>query len=369
MGGPPISRGGSPGCRAGEGVVDVPEADTSSSGGSSGRTGMSASVPESPMTDHRAVARVSALCPLEDMGVLSFQGADAVRFLQGQLSNDLAALAPGEILRAGLHNPQGRTIALLWLAAARSGTAHTGARAGADADAGDEILALLPRELAGSVLAQLRRYVLRAKVTILDQSAHWRIAGVLLDPLGGTHAASGAELPAQCWRLDARRAVLLQPADEAWPAAPRLERAQWRALDIAEGEPQVYAATSAQFVAQMLNLDCIDAISFTKGCYTGQEVIARAHYRGRVKRRMQRFETDDAVELAPGGSGRLSDGRAFRVVEAVRRAGGGSEFLAVATLPGTARDADADADAERPGAAAAPAVHARALPLPYELPE
>ncbi len=68
-------------------------------------------------------------------------------------------------------------------------------------------------------------------------------------------------------------------------------------------------ATSGSFVAQMLNLDLIDAISLTKGCYTGQEVIARAHYRGQVKRRMQRFFTESTRELGPGERVQLGDGR------------------------------------------------------------
>jgi folate-binding protein YgfZ len=283
-------------------------------------------------------------CALEDFGVLRFRGPDAVRFLQGQLSNDLAALTPAAILRAGLHNPQGRTVALLWLAA----------------DGPDDLLALLPRELAGSVAAQLKRYLLRAKLTIADESAQSLLVGVV-----GAHSGE------RQWRLDAGRAVRLQPAPQSLPAGERLSREQWRALDIAAGQPQVYAATSGQFVAQMLNLDCIDAVSFTKGCYTGQEVIARAHYRGRVKRRMQRFETAAAVRLAPGDAGRLEDGRAFRIVEAVTRAAGGSEFLAVAPLPGAAREPEAEAaregadDAARGGAA----LRAQALSLPYALPE
>jgi hypothetical protein len=143
-----------------------------------------------------------------------------------------------------------------------------------------------------------------------------------------------------------------------------MTREQWRALDIAAGLPQVYTVTSGQFVAQMLNLDCIDAISFSKGCYTGQEVIARAHYRGRVKRRLQRFESLEPRQLAPGDAGRFEDGRAFKVVEALSRADGCSEFLAVAPLPDTARDAE---DAAAP--ADAQALRARALPLPYALPD
>jgi tRNA-modifying protein YgfZ len=144
-----------------------------------------------------------------------------------------------------------------------------------------------------------------------------------------------------------------------------MTRMQWRALDIAAGLPQVYAATSGQFVAQMLNLDCVDAISFSKGCYTGQEVIARAHYRGRVKRRLQRFESLVPCALAAGDAGRFEDGRAFRVIETLQRADGCSEFLAVAPLPDAARESEEGAVSS---AAQAP-LKARALALPYALPD
>jgi tRNA-modifying protein YgfZ len=147
-------------------------------------------------------------------------------------------------------------------------------------------------------------------------------------------------------------------------SGPKIMRERWRALDIAAGLPQVSNAISAAFVAQMLNLDCIDAISFTKGCYTGQEVIARAHYRGRIKRRLQRFVTRSALRLAAGDAGRLDDGRSFRVVEATQHADGQCEFLAVASLAGAAQEADESGQLLASGAVAA-----SALPLPYTLPE
>jgi folate-binding protein YgfZ len=134
----------------------------------------------------------------------------------------------------------------------------------------------------------------------------------------------------------------------------------WRLLEVRAGMAQVYAATSAQFVAQMLNLDVLGAIAFDKGCYTGQEVIARAHYRGRVKRRAQRFCTSGAASLAPGALGGLPDGRTFTVVEAARRPDGRCEFLAVTALPGE----PSGADAESPRAT----VQAEPLELPYALP-
>ena len=138
------------------------------------------------------------------------------------------------------------------------------------------------------------------------------------------------------------------------------DRQLWRRLDIAAGLPQVYAATSEEFVAQMLNLDALGAIAFDKGCYTGQEVIARAHYRGRVKRRMQRFRTQDPKTLVPGSAGRLSDGRAFKVVDAVTAGDGSREFLAVAAV--STREEAQGLEGEVP-------IAAESLPLPYELPQ
>jgi tRNA-modifying protein YgfZ len=278
------------------------------------------------------------VCALEDFGALRLRGPDTAQFLQGQLSNDMGRLAPGAMLRAGLHNPQGRTLALLWLAARE----------------GNELLALLPRELAPTVATHLGRYLLRSKVVISDDSVETRLYGIWAPD-------SPPALP-QSVVLDTNRALLIQSSGAAPPPGAPMTREHWRSLDIAAGVPQVYAATSAQFVAQMLNLDCIDAISFNKGCYTGQEVIARAHYRGRVKRRMQRFESLEPRELSPGDAGRLEDGRSFRVIEAVRRPDGCSEFLAVAPLPQITREAEE-------ASASAALLRARALPLPYALPD
>jgi folate-binding protein YgfZ len=164
------------------------------------------------------------------------------------------------------------------------------------------------------------------------------------------------------------------------------DRETWLRLDIAAGLPQVYAATSEEFVAQMLNLDVLGGISFEKGCYTGQEVIARAHYRGRVKRRLQRFMSREPAKLAVGETGQLADGRSFKVVEAAELTNGRCEFLAVAPLaPGVAAAAEDDArpaaavsgparsgaTAAETGASAAAAnaaIDAEQLPLPYALP-
>ncbi len=244
-----------------------------------------------------------------------------MKFLQGQLSNDMSALGADQLTLAGLHNPQGRVLALLQLAALEA----------------DHIVALLPAELAELTMATLRRYVLRAKLTISNDST--------ADSL----AALAAQLPAA--------AQALQPGV--------------RARNIAAGLPQVYSATSGAFVAQMLNLDCVGGISFTKGCYTGQEIIARAHYRGRMKRRMQRFETAFAAALAPGQTVTLSDGRAAQIVDAVGHANGHTEFLAVAALQSQAAAATESGDSESAAAAACRTEHgtrvlARSLAAPRD---
>ena len=321
-----------------------------------------------------------SVCGLEDFGALRFRGADAVRFLQGQLSSDVSHLAAERSLLGGYHSPQGRTIALLRLV-------HLGA---------NEVLAILPRELAAPVAQRLAKFVLRSKVTITDESAQWRIAGLICEGSAGL-APGATPLPSSsgmqrrfgerivvcvgehpprwlelCAHVQPRRPNGPEPgvanglelcprASSPMPAAAPASRERWRELDVRAGLPQVYAATSEQFVAQMLNLDVIGAIAFDKGCYTGQEVIARAHYRGRVKRRLQRFRSREPLALAPGDTGSLPDGRPFTVVQAARLADGRCEFLAVARLPG--------AEPESSGTEAAKPVDAQPLPLPYALPE
>jgi hypothetical protein len=290
-----------------------------------------------------------SVCLLQPLGLLSIRGPDSRRFLQGQLSNDVSELDataphPGaRLLRAGLHNPQGRTLALLGLLAQDA----------------DTVLAILPRELLSATLATLRRYVLRSKVVLADESDAYRLQGLSSDapaPAAGLCVGYGAE----------RRLLIARASEPPMVrAADTLSYASWHALDIAAGLPQVYASTSGQFIAQMLNLDCIGAVSFTKGCYTGQEVIARAHYRGRVKRRLQRFLSREPLQLHPGDSGELSEAGSVRVVDSVQHSDGRCEFLAVAALPGQA-GGSSDPEA-RPTAAAR--IEAMRLPLPYELPQ
>jgi len=292
---------------------------------------------------------------LPELGVLTVRGADALRFLQGQLSNDTAQLATGVGQLSGYHSPQGRTVALLRLLAPEP----------------TRVLAILPAELVSTVRERLAKFVLRAKVSLHDETAAWEVHGVLGPPPPLPAASLSFALE------DLRgRALVLTPAGTGADLGlvAGLDPLAWRRLDIEAGLPQVFKSTSELFVAQMLNLDLLGGIAFTKGCYTGQEVIARAHYRGRVKRRLQRFRSlrpPPAAALTPGSKGRLADGRAFTVIAAAPADDGRVEFLAVSALPtaaDSAPDSAPDEEEPRDAGAAAPTLDAESLPLPYALP-
>jgi folate-binding protein YgfZ len=190
----------------------------------------------------------------------------------------------------------------------------------------DQLLLMLPADLAGSVRALLARYVLRARVRLEDVGTAWHVYGAA----GADAAAAASTRLSVPMDAEGLRQLIVAPRGEPMPDGEIVARDSWRLDDIAAGLPEIGNATSGLFVAQMLNLDLLDAISFSKGCYTGQEIIARAHYRGQVKRRMQRFFTESDLSLPAGGRVRLVDGRMAQVVMAAT-ADGGQEFLAVTT--------------------------------------
>jgi hypothetical protein len=279
-----------------------------------------------------------AVIPLDHLDVLSIRGPDARAFLQGQVSQDMDLVEPGSPKLAGLHDPQGRCLALPRLFAM----------------AGDQYLAVLPRELLAPVTDRLRKYVLRSRVQLAPATAQWRTYGVW-----GPDAAAAASTRAHLM-LDAAqdRALVIAPRVEPLPDAEELGESHWHAQDIRSGLPQVFGATSGLFTAQMLNLDLVDGVSFSKGCYTGQEIIARSHYLGQVKRRMRRFHAGTDATLQPGANPRLADGRHARIINSAPAEIGGQEFLAVTQASGAPEASQAD-DA---------VLAADELQLPYALP-
>jgi tRNA-modifying protein YgfZ len=279
-----------------------------------------------------------AVIPLEHLDALSIRGPDARGFLQGQLSQDLEAVSPSTPRLAGLHDPQGRCIALLRLFALDA----------------EQWLAVLPRELLAPVSERLRKYVLRSRVQLAPATSQWRVYGVW----GPDAEAAAATRAHQTLGNAQDRVLVIAPRLESLPDGELLAEQHWHAQEIQSGLPQVFAATSGLFTAQMLNLDLVDGVSFTKGCYTGQEIIARTHYLGQSRRRMHRFHTLSEQPLAPAAAAVLADGRRARIVNAAPAEGGGQEFLAVTQAPGATSGAVSAEAAVTP-------LQAEELPLPY----
>ena len=300
-------------------------------------------VPESRRDPRNPLMADLVITLLDDLAVLAARGPDAGSFLQGQLSNDVQQLGDLPALTAGLHNPQGRCIAVVRLLRVDQ----------------EQILVVLPADMAATVAAHLSKYILRARVRIENVSAQWRVYGaagpdaeaVASTRLGTAMDASGL------------RQLIVAPRLEPPPDGDPQPRDGWTQEDIGAGLPQVVAATSGAFTAQMLNLDLIGAISFSKGCYTGQEIIARAHYLGHAKRRMQRFYCRGARRLDPGMRILLGDGRRAQVVIACEVEDGAQEFLAVTTLFAGQEQAPDEPDATATGER----IRAEQLALPYRL--
>ena len=289
--------------------------------------------------------------PLPHMGLLRFAGPDAAGFLQGQVSNDTKPLTAGEPVLAAYSTAQGRVEAILHLLPHGTG-----------------IIALLPREIVLPTLERLRKFVMRAKVKIedvSDQFAVWGVAGVA-DPAAPGYVETNGVGVARVGRGQERFWIIGSVVDLAAAglggrgATAADAENDWRLGNIRAGLPQVYAATREMFIAQMLNLDLIDGISFTKGCYTGQEIIARTQHLGRIKRRSFRLSLPED-SWAVGQSVQLADGRSGRLIE-LGRAEHGHEALAVLALEPGASTELTDAPA-----AATVSIAAALLPLPYSL--
>ena len=233
--------------------------------------------------------RLHGAVRLHDWGVIRASGAEARKFLQGQLTQDMNAVAEGQARLAGFCSAKGRLQAsfIVWQGAA------------------DEFLLACSSDLLTSTLKRLSMFVLRAKCRLSDASAElplWGVAG----------AAELNEMPLWSHRGMAGAAIIRLPdaavagqpvarglcAGTSPPAMPELPAETWCWLEAASGVPRILAATIEQFVPQMINLELVGGVDFQKGCYPGQEVVARSQYRGTLKRRAFLLQAD--APLQPG---------------------------------------------------------------------
>ncbi len=280
----------------------------------------------------------TVISPLAHLGAIRASGTEAELFLQGQLSNDLRRLGAAQAQLSSYNSPKGRVLDLLVL---RRDS--------------DSILLEARHDTLGATLKRLRMFVLRSKVALEDLGARYAAFGLSGPAAAELLRQAGLPQPAQDWDCaDADGVTVMRRPGAGAPrysvhAAPErlaalwgefasqsrpVGTAAWRLLDILAGLPAIRPQTADHFVAQMLNLDHLGAISFSKGCYPGQEIVARMHYLGNLKRRMFLCRAG-AGEAAPGMPIHAADGDAQAIGEVVDGAPhpeGGSAFLAVLQL-------------------------------------
>jgi folate-binding protein YgfZ len=311
-------------------------------------------------------------CRLDDHAVLEFDGPEAVPFLQAQLTADVAALGPRTWALGGYCTPKGRLLAIFQAWRYAGG-----------------VRLLLPAAIAGATLKRLSMYILRAKVRARDASADWALVGLAGDAAGAALQAAGAtpvqtpweseELDAGLAGTDARLAamprggsgqprwlaVIAATQASGWEqrlaALPAAGRALWWWTQIEAGVPAILPSTSERFVPQSINLEVLGGVNFRKGCYPGQEIVARSQYLGKLRRRMVLAH---AADIGPTG-----DVFAAGKAEAVGR------IVLAASAPGGGWDALIECAADAAPGASAVTLHAgspqvpelQARPLPYTL--
>jgi len=249
-------------------------------------------------------AKTNFITPLTHLGLIAATGEDAANFLHNQLTNDVEHLGNNEARLAGYCSPKGRLLAsfLIWQTA-------------------DRIMLQLPRELQTTIQKRLQMFILRAKAKLADVSEEYVMLGVAgpaaasalmpwfptlpvaiygkVDNEAGTviRHSNAFDVPRYQWITTVEQAI------EAWPHLTEILQASgadaWQLAEIDGGVPHITAATQEQFVPQMINFELLGGVNFKKGCYPGQEIVARSQYLGKLKRRMLHASVT-ATQVAAG---------------------------------------------------------------------
>ena len=287
---------------------------------------------------------LSGVLRLSDWGLIRASGPEARQFLHGQLTQDVQHLQSGRSRLAGYCSPKGRLLAsfVLWPVGA------------------EEVFLACSADLLPATLKRLSMFVLRARCKLSDASGEFEVWGCAGDAARGAGDDAGAVVEGDAgWSVrltDAPvdgvavpRALCVRRAGANPPAAAPLDADGWRALEALSGVPRIVAATADQFVPQMVNLEAVGGVNFQKGCYPGQEVVARSQYRGTLKRRGHLLETTASAQpgqeifhsadpAQPAGmvalAGALAAGRSCVLAELkLSAAEGGSLHLGAADGP------------------------------------
>lgn len=316
-----------------------------------------------PQAEAAAARSGLVLADLSHWGLIGLSGEEAQSFLHGQITNAVQGMDPDRAVFAGYCSAKGRMLAN-FLVIRRA----------------DDLLIMLPEALRASIQKRLGMFILRAKVKARDAGDEWIRLGLsgpgagdlLRDTLGLT---PGADILAVAHADDAfairlgeaRFDLFTRPerAAEIWAQLAARARPvgapAWDGLLVLAGIPTVLPATQDQFVPQMANMDALYGISFNKGCYPGQEVVARSQYLGQVKRRLYLAHVN--TDAAPGAdlfTPALPGQSCGTVANVAPAPEGGCDVLAVVRIEGI------QADDVRLGAADGPRLSFK--PLPYPLP-
>lgn len=278
----------------------------------------------------QAAQAATVLVPLAHLGLIECRGEDAKSFLHAQLTSDINHLAANAAQHSAWCTAKGRMIAsfLVW-------------------NEGDSYRLAMAAELVAPVLKRLQMYVLRAKVQLVDLSSSHFLLGLAGAQAGDALAAANLPMPAEplasiaagesrIVRLDADRFVITAPeaGENPWKALAAVARpagsAVWRWLDVRAALPWVTAATREEFVPQMADFERIGGVSFHKGCYPGQEIVARTQYLGKVKRHLYRLQSPTPLHAGDDlHSPDNPDQACGKVLTAAPSPAGGFEALAV----------------------------------------
>ena len=267
----------------------------------------------------------SFIAPLPAWGLIHAAGPDAEAFLHGQLTNDLLLLPQNTVQWSGYCSAKGRMLAsfLVWR------------------DSADGFFLACDKAMAPALTKRLRMFVLRAKVVIDDASEKFTCLGMAEAPMAEAPMAGAATQPTSATLHDGAWCVALPPVngltrtlafaavDQAanFIAAHNLptgNSSDWTRLMIHAGEAWITLSTQEAFVPQMINFDAIGGVNFKKGCYPGQEIVARAHYRGAVKRRMYRAQVDALAKPGDALFGSGVEGQECGMIAMAAPAGNGN---------------------------------------------
>lgn len=293
---------------------------------------------------------LNGIAPLPHLGVIRVDGADAASFLQGQLTQDFVLLQDNQARLAAYLSPKGRMLAS-FIGLRRSST---------------ELLLLCSRDLLPATLKRLSMFVLRAKVRLTDASADfqcWGLAGDALLSIAGSalpawsKAEFGSASVVHLYPAESQpRALLVAPADAPAPTGPALAPGLWDWSEVRSGVATLTAPVVDAFVPQMLNYESIGGVNFKKGCYPGQEVVARSQFRGTLKRRTYLAHAPSALAVgAEVFAPEDAEQPVGTVVQAAAAPGGGVDALVALQI------------AAASGALHVGGVALTLLPLPYAL--